>query len=111
VMDNASIHRFDDVVDAICSIGALVRFLPPYSPDYNAIEFVFGEVKQYMQASDLLVDTLFSIPTILLMAFQSVSVENCTKYIIRLKLLCPYCACYTKKEMHSRDATVLIDLL
>ncbi|XP_065891697.1 uncharacterized protein [Dysidea avara] len=46
VMDNASIHHADDVVDAICSIGALVRFLPPYSPDYNPIECVFGEVKQ-----------------------------------------------------------------
>ena len=81
VMDNASIHHVDDVVDAICSIGALVRFLPPYSPDYNPIECVFGEVKQYMQANDLLVDTSLSIPTMLLMAFQSVSVENCRKYI------------------------------
>ena len=80
-MDNASIHHVDDVVDAICSIGALVRFLPPYSPDYNPIECVFGEVKQYMQANDLLVDTSLSIPTMLLMAFQSVSVENCRKYI------------------------------
>jgi len=36
-----------------------------------------------MQANDLLVDTLLSIPIILLMAFQSVSVENCRKYIIQ----------------------------
>jgi len=28
-----------------------------------------------------------------------------------LKPLYPYCACHTKKEMHSRDKTVLIDLL
>jgi len=28
-----------------------------------------------------------------------------------LKLLHPYCACHTKKEMHSRDTIVLIDLL
>jgi len=25
--------------------------------------------------------------------------------------LCPYCAFHTKKEMHSKDTTVLIDLL
>ena len=56
VMDNASIYHVDAVIDSICSVGALVRFLPPYSP-------VFGEVKQYMQANDLLVDTSLSIPT------------------------------------------------
>ena len=30
VMDNASIHHVNAVVDAICSIGAIVRFLPPF---------------------------------------------------------------------------------
>ena len=70
VMDNVSIHHVDAVVDAICSIGALVRFLHPYSPDYNLIECVFDEVKQYIQANDLLVETSLSIPTLLLMAFQ-----------------------------------------
>jgi len=29
----------------------------------------------------------------------------------QLKLLHPYRVCHTKKEMHSRDTTVLIDLL
>ena len=81
VMDNVSIHRVDAVIDSICSVGALVRFLPPYSPDLNPIECVFGEVKQYMQANDLLVDTSLSIPTMLLMAFQIVSPENCRKCI------------------------------
>ena len=65
VMDNASIYHVDDVIVAICSIGALVRF---YSPEYNPIECVFGEVKQYMQANDLFVDKSLSIPTMLLMA-------------------------------------------
>ena len=38
VMDNASIHHVDRVVTTIQQTGALVRFLPPYSPDYNPIE-------------------------------------------------------------------------
>jgi len=29
----------------------------------------------------------------------------------KVKLLYPYCACHTIKEMHSRDATFLIDLM
>ena len=52
VMDNASIHHVDSVVDTILSVGALVRFLPPYSPDMNPIEEVFGEVKHYLQANN-----------------------------------------------------------
>ena len=73
VMDNALIHHVDAVIDSICSVGALVRFLPPYSRDLNPI---FGEVKQHMQANDLMVDTSLSIPTMLFMAFYSVSPET-----------------------------------
>ena len=80
VMDNASIHHIHSVVACINSVGALVRFLPPYSPDFNPIESVFGEVKQYLQSNDLL-HTSLSMNSILLMAFNSVSQENCKSYI------------------------------
>ncbi|XP_065905574.1 uncharacterized protein [Dysidea avara] len=81
VLDNASIHHTDAAVNAICGVGALVRFLPPYSPDLNPIECVFGEVKQFLQANNLLLNTSLSIASILLMAFQSVTVDNCRQYI------------------------------
>lgn len=81
VMDNAAIHHVDSVVSCINSAGALVRFLPPYSPDMNPIESVFSEVKQYLQANNLLFHTSISTCTILLMAFNSVSRENCSSYI------------------------------
>ena len=50
-MDNASIHHVTSVIETIESVGAIVRFLPPYSPDMNPIEEVFSEVKQYLQAN------------------------------------------------------------
>ena len=43
VLDNASIHHVDRVIETIQSVGAIVRFLPPYSPDMNPIEEVFAE--------------------------------------------------------------------
>ena len=70
IMDNASIHHIDSVVAYINSVGALVRFLPPYSPDFKPIESVFGEAKQYLQASDLLLHTSLLMNTILMMAFS-----------------------------------------
>ena len=81
ILDNASIHHVDHVVRTILATGALLRFLPPYSPDMNPIEFVFGEMKQYLQANHLLFQTSLSVQSILYMAFNSISKENCNAYI------------------------------
>ena len=35
VMDNCSIHHVQQVITSIQDVGALVHFLPPYSPDFN----------------------------------------------------------------------------
>lgn len=80
-MDNASIHHVDPVVTTILSIGALLRFLPPYSPDINPIELVFGEMEQYLQANNLLFEISLSVQSILYVAFNSISKENCRAYI------------------------------
>lgn len=48
VMDNASIHHVDGIVDIdmIQEVGAMVMFLPPYSPDLNPIEELFSKLKK-----------------------------------------------------------------
>ncbi len=46
ILDNASIHHVAIVQDIINSVGALVKFLPPYSPDLMPLEEVFAETKQ-----------------------------------------------------------------
>jgi len=38
ILDNLSSHKVAGVEEAINAIGALVLFLPPYSPDLNPIE-------------------------------------------------------------------------
>ena len=45
VMDNLACHRSATVRDAIHSAGAELRFLPPYSPDFNPIEMAFSKLK------------------------------------------------------------------
>ena len=81
IMDNASIHHVDEVVELITSCGALVRFLPPYPPDMNPIEEVFAEIKLYLQANSSLFESSLSVASILLVAFNSVTVQNCHAYI------------------------------
>ena len=52
ILDNPSIHHTDGVVQTLQSIGVLVHFLPPYSPDFNPIEVAFSKVKAYLKAND-----------------------------------------------------------
>lgn len=70
ILDNVSIHHLDQVVELITSVGALIRFLPPYSPDMNPIEELFAEIKQYLRANHLFFNTAMSSVSIVLMAFN-----------------------------------------
>jgi hypothetical protein len=38
------------VRDAIEAAGAIVRYLPPYSPDFNPIEMLFAKLKTLLDA-------------------------------------------------------------
>lgn len=44
-VDNAAIHHTQEAVDAIHATGAIVIFLPPYSPDFMPLEELFAQVK------------------------------------------------------------------
>lgn len=49
VMDNLSSHKGQAVREAIESVGAELRFLPPYSPDLNPIEQAFSKFKKLLR--------------------------------------------------------------
>ena len=49
VMDNLSSHKAAAVRRAIRAAGALLIFLPPYSPDLNPIEQAFSQLKTLLR--------------------------------------------------------------
>ena len=49
VMDNLPAHKPLAVREAIESAGAVLRFLPPYSPDFNPIEMAFSKLKAFLK--------------------------------------------------------------
>ena len=51
VMDNLSPHKTQGVQEAIEAVGATVRYLPPYSPDFNPIEPMWSKVQQYLRSA------------------------------------------------------------
>jgi len=50
VMDNLTPHKASGVREAIETAGATLRYLPPYSPDFNPIENVWGKVKGVLRS-------------------------------------------------------------
>lgn len=49
VMDNLPAHKPAAVQHAIERVGAELRFLPPYSPDFNPIEMAFSKIKALLK--------------------------------------------------------------
>ncbi len=49
VMDNLPAHKSVAVRQAIEGAGAELRFLPPYSPDFNPIEMAFSKLKAFLK--------------------------------------------------------------
>ena len=51
VLDNLAVHKQPEVRAVIEATGALIRFLPPYSPDFNPIEMAFAKLKAFLRAA------------------------------------------------------------
>jgi transposase len=51
VLDNLAAHKQPEVRWAIEHAGAQLRFLPPYSPDFNPIEQAFAKLKAFLRAA------------------------------------------------------------
>ena len=85
VMDNCSIHHCDDIVHMIEQVGALVHFLPPYSPDYNPIEEAFSKVKTTMKEYETAAQVT-DHEIMVLSAFACITPEDCHQWIKDCKI-------------------------
>ena len=49
-MDNLPAHRVKDVEEAVRAVAAQVKYLPPYSPDFDPIEPNWSEAKSVLRS-------------------------------------------------------------
>ena len=49
IMDNVSAHKVGAIRTMSEDAGARLRYLPPYSPDFNPIEVVFSKLKAMLR--------------------------------------------------------------
>ena len=77
VMDNLGSHKGAAVRAAIEAAGAELRFLPPYSPDFNPIENAFANFKALLRkAAARTRDALWTAVATALDAFTPVECAN-----------------------------------
>ena len=70
------IHHVDRVASLINEAGAILRFLPPYSPDFQPLE-----VKYFLKKSEVIYDSTCDHRSLVTLAFTTVTSEDCTGYI------------------------------
>ena len=66
--------------------GSLIQFLPPYSPDYNPIEFLFAKVKSILRAMETELSITNDIETMVLMAFSQITRDDCRAWVEHIGL-------------------------
>jgi transposase len=49
ILDNLSVHKTAGALDPVYKKGASVMYLPPYSPDFNPIEFEWSKLKSVVR--------------------------------------------------------------
>jgi transposase len=74
VMDNLRTHYDAAAIAMIEARGASVKFLPPYSPDYNPIEKMWSKIKTLLRG--LAARTQQELSAAITRAFEAVTPED-----------------------------------
>ena len=79
VMDNLSAHKVPGVRELIEATGAQLRYLPPYSPDFNPIEQCWAKVKQKLRS--LKARTVGSLQEAISEAIVTITPDNASAWL------------------------------
>ena len=80
IMDNLPTLKVQGVQQAIEAVGASLRYLPPYSPDFNPIEMVFAKLKALLRAADA--RTMPDLWKAIVDALKRFTSDDCRNYLI-----------------------------
>jgi transposase len=75
ILDNLATHKIRGVRETIEAAGARLRYLPPYSPDFNPIEPMWSKIKQILRSYAARTDTELLLAA--KAAFQAISASDC----------------------------------
>jgi transposase len=74
IMDNLQTHYDGEALRLIKACGATVKFLPPYSPDFNPIEKMWSKIKNRLRS--LAARTQRALSRAIAQAFQTITAAD-----------------------------------
>ena len=80
VLDNASIHHVQEVHQMIDGCGAIIEYLPAYSPDFNPLEEVFAQVKHFLKRNNVSYHCISDPRVLRTAAFCSILHADCVNF-------------------------------
>jgi len=78
IMDNLPAHKPVAIREAIEAAGAELRFLPPYSPDFNPIEMAFSKLKALLRKAAA--RTMHDLWDAIARAIETFTPRECANY-------------------------------
>ncbi|XP_022810123.1 uncharacterized protein LOC111347135 [Stylophora pistillata] len=81
IMDNAAIHHTQAATDTINATGAIVLFLPPYSPNIMPCQELFAQVKSWIRENDIACQFCMDPELMVEEAFLQVTDEDIENYL------------------------------
>jgi transposase len=78
ILDNLGAHKVAGVREAIAAVGARLRYLPAYSPEFNPIERAFAKLKALLRSAAA--RTVSDLWAAIHRAFTHFSPEECRNY-------------------------------
>ena len=85
IMDNLSSHKDKAIEEMINKVGATVKYLPPYSPDFNPIEMLWSKMKSYLKKWKIRIKEF--LPKAIITAISKFTISDCIGWFKS----CGYC--------------------
>ena len=79
VIDNCRVHMSPRVREVIEKAGAMLSYLPKYSPDLNPIEMAYSKFKEFLRSAEA--RTVAEICRAIRSFLPSLSAQQCSNYL------------------------------
>jgi transposase len=86
IMDNLPAHKVTGVREAIETVGATLRYLPPYSPDFNPIEMAISKFKAFLRK--VAARTIPELEDAIANAIEQFTPQDCANYFAAARYGC-----------------------
>jgi transposase len=83
-LDNLPVHYAQVAIDLFESVGAKVKFLPPYLPDLSPIELCWSKLKEILRSAKA--QTYEALDEAISKAVNSITVENALNWFQHCEL-------------------------